>query len=352
MDFVKYLGSLQYLWMVFFIMITAGLAKEHNLFAPVFAYVRNTFRSNRFVLVIISAIGGVLPIEGRVTVSAGVLDTIAPKITPKMGPVGCSRHKFGIIDYLATHHYYMWSPLEKTVILPIAAFGLTYTAWLAQIWPLMAVSFAFIGFYIYRRVSEQDVAIEPVPFKLSAVIRNIFPFIAAIAAYVYVGGESNVFEIFGALALYYMFITQTWNWRKLASYINWEVLIVVGAVILLGTYFKTHDSEMQAIIKSLPFDVHSVLGLTIISLAGFVASFLMGSSGKFVAVAVLMAQVFGMEYFLWFFAVDYVGYLLSPTHKCTMVGNRYFGTPLVMYYKALGVWGLLLLATAGAVTFL
>jgi hypothetical protein len=89
-----------------------------------------------------------------------------------------------------------------------------------------------------------------------------------------------------------------------------------------------------------------------ISLVGFAASFLMGSSGKFVAFAVMLAQLFGPVYFLWFFAVDYAGYLLSPTHKCVMVGNRYFGTPYVTYYLALGAWALLLLLTAGVFTFL
>jgi hypothetical protein len=77
----------------------------------------------------------------------------------------------------------------------------------------------------------------------------------------------------------------------------------------------------------------------------------MGSSGKFVAIAVLMAQVFGIEYFLWFFAVDFAAYLLSPTHKCVMVGHKYFDTPLTTYYKALGTWGGLLLVTAGVITF-
>jgi hypothetical protein len=77
----------------------------------------------------------------------------------------------------------------------------------------------------------------------------------------------------------------------------------------------------------------------------------MGSSSRFIALAVLMAQLFGVEYFLWFFAIDFAGYLLSPTHKCVMIGNRYFGTPVVTYYKALGAWGVLLLATAGVITF-
>jgi len=92
--------------------------------------------------------------------------------------------------------------------------------------------------------------------------------------------------------------------------------------------------------------------MLILSCIGFAASFLMGSSGKFVAFAVLMSQIFGMEYFLWFFAVDYAAYLLSPTHKCVMIGNGYFGTPLKTYYIALASWGGLLLVTAGTITFL
>ena len=160
--------EISYLWMILFIMISAGLAKEYKLFAPAFAYVRNTFRSNKFVLVLLSAIGGVLPIEGRVTISAGLLDTVAPK-------EGKGREKIGIVDYLATHHYYMWSPLEKTVILPIAAFGLTYGAWLMLIAPLLAVSLLYITWYIWSQIKDEDVVIEPGSFKLSTVMRNTLP---------------------------------------------------------------------------------------------------------------------------------------------------------------------------------
>lgn len=343
MDYVwnVLMKDISYLWMIVFIMISAGLAKEYQLFAPAFAYVRNTFRSNKFVVVILSAVGGILPIEGRVTVSAGLLDTVAPK-------EGQGREKMGIVDYLSTHHYYLWSPLEKTVILPIAAFGLTYSAWLGMMAPLLIVTFAFIAWYIWKQVHEEEIVIEPGNFKLSAVIRNSLPMFAAIGAYIY---TNNFIMCFGLLALYYIIITQQWNLKKLAGYINWEVLITVGAVIMLGNYFKSQSGAFEAFIKGSAIDPHTLVGMVIISTVGFVASFLMGSSGKFVALAVLMAQVFGVEYFLWFFAIDYVGYLLSPTHKCVMVGNRYFGTPVSTYYKALGSWGALMLLTAGLLTF-
>jgi hypothetical protein len=323
-------------------MITAGLAKEYALFAPAFAYVRNTFRSNKFVVVILSAIGGILPIEGRVTVSAGLLDTVAPKC-------GHGREKMGIIDYLANHHYYMWSPLEKTVILPIAAFGLTYTAWLGLIAPLLIVSFVFIAWYIWSQIHDEDITITPGNFKLSAVMRNVVPMFVAIGAYVY--NEQWMVGCFGFLTLYYIFISQQWNIKKLLSYVRWGVLAWVSAVIILGNYMKTYDASWQAMLKASVLDPHTFVGMAAISAIGFMASFLMGSSGKFVAIAVIMAQVFGVEYFLWFFALDFAGYLISPTHKCVMIGNRYFGTPVGTYYKALGAWSALLLATAGIITF-
>ena len=343
MDFVLnvLLKDIQYLWMIVFIMISAGLAKEYQLFAPAYAYVRNVFRSNKFVLVILSAIGGILPIEGRVTVSAGMLDTIAPKC-------GHGREKMGIIDYLATHHYYLWSPLEKSVVIPIAAFGLTYVAWLGMIAPLLIASLLFISWYIWYTVKDEDIVIAPGNFKLSQVMRSSLPMFVAIGAYIY---TNNYILCFGLLALYYIIITQQWNFRKLLGYINWEVIITVAVVITLGNYFKSEQAYFQGLIKGLGVDPATFLGMLTISAVGFGSSFLMGSSSRFIALAVLMTQLFGVEYFLWFFAVDYAGYLLSPTHKCVMIGNRYFGTPYKTYYIVLGSWVGILLAVAGTITF-
>jgi hypothetical protein len=337
------LKNISYLWMIFFIMITAGLAKEYKLFAPAYAYVKNTFRSNRFVVVLLSAIGGVLPIEGRVTVSAGLLDTVAPKC-------GCGREKMGIVDYLSTHHYYLWSPLEKTVIIPIAVFGVSYMAFLGMIAPLLVVTLLYISWYLWYQIKEEEVAIEPGNFKVSTVIRNIFPMFVAIGLYVY--NKDWMIACFGFLALYYVFLTQQWNPKKLLEYVKWDVILIVAIVIILGNYFKSQDAVFQSMIKNTLVDPQTFIGMLIISILGFVASFFMGSSGKFVAIAVLMSQVFGMEYFLWFFAIDYTAYLLSPTHKCVMIGNRYFGTPLKTYYAALGTWGVLMMLVAAAFTFI
>jgi hypothetical protein len=217
---------------------------------------------------------------------------------------------------------------------------------------LLIVSLLFISGYIWTQVKDEDLTITPGNFKLSAVLRNVLPMFIALGIYIGLGGEGHVFPIFGLLTLYYVIITQQWSPKKLLGYIRWDVLAWVGAVIILGNYFKSYNGEFLTMIKGVGLDPHTFVGMLAISVIGFVVSFLMGSSGKFIAVAVLMAQVFGVEYFLWFFAIDFAGYLLSPTHKCVMIGNRYFGTPVGTYYKALGSWGLLLLSVAGVTTFL
>jgi hypothetical protein len=216
--------------------------------------------------------------------------------------------------------------------------------------PLLIVSLLFISWYIWSQVHDEQIIIPSSDFKVSSVTRNVLPMFIAIGAYIYNSGW--MIACFGFLTLYYMFISQQWNMKKLLGYVRWDVLAWVGAVIVLGNYMKSYDSAWQNMLKTSILDPHTLLGMTIISAIGFTSSLLMGSSGKFIAIAVIMSQVFGVQYFLWFFALDFAGYLLSPMHKCVMIGNRYFGTPVKTYYKALGAWAGLLLITAGILTFL
>jgi hypothetical protein len=76
---------------------------------------------------------------------------------------------------------------------------------------------------------------------------------------------------------------------------------------------------------------------------GFLSSVALGSSGKFIGITVLLTQLFGIEYFTMFFAVEYAGYLISPIHKCVAIGKMYFGTPINEYIKVLGVWAVLII---------
>jgi hypothetical protein len=337
-------------------MIIAGIVKEHNLFNSTYGWLKTRFKSNRVVIIMLSLVSGIIPIEGRSTVSASILDTA----TSKSNCCGSehdnndSRKKLGIIDFLTTHHFYMWSPIEKPVLLPMAAFGLGYSAWIGMIWPLLLVSALFIGLYAWFMIDEHEVNIEAHPsINPWDFLMYVLPFIIAIFSYMYFGGEGTtlVFSIFGMLVSYYIIITETYDYKVLNSYINWKTLLIISVVLITSGYMQEHREWIEQSITSTGLDPSTFKGMLIISIITFAGSFSMGSDGKFAAITVMMTTVFGLPYLLWFFALDYVGYLLSPAHDCVMIGKRYFGTSLTVYYTALISWSILLLLVAGAFTF-
>jgi hypothetical protein len=252
-----------------------------------FNYIVNKVKSKKGVVALISLFSGILPIPGRVIVSAGILDTIAPKSEK-------SRSKFGIIDYLATHHYYLWSPLEKTIILPIATLSLSYLEVLKYTSPLILVTLLYISYYIVFVLKEDDVEI-----KRNDILK-----------------EKN-------------------NSIGIKRYINWGLLLTVFVIIVLSNFISTYHDYFLGYISYYP-------NLYISMCLGFLASVILGSSGKFIGITVLLTQLFGIEYFTMFFAIEYAGYLISPIHKCVAIGKMYFGTPINEYIKVLGVWAIII----------
>ena len=276
---MELLNGLWYVPYLAIIMVLSAWAKKTSFFMPVYRWIATHVKSKRAVVAIISAISGVLPIEGRVTVSAGFLDTIAPNDS--------RRRLYGIIDYLSTHHYYFWSPLEKTVILPMAVLGLTYTGFIGYVWPLIVTCLVVGLFYIFFVLKEEDVAIDL---------------------------EKN----------------KTCDHDHATKWLDWKILAIVAGVIILGNYIKSFDEQMLEIVKNNG-------SLAVATLLSFLFSFAMGSSSKYAGFVSLLATVFGPQYLPLFLAVDYTGYMLSPTHKCFAVGKTYFDTPIGEFYRAIAL---------------
>tara|TARA_A200000159_G_scaffold109685_1_gene102532 strand:- start:1932 stop:2966 length:1035 start_codon:yes stop_codon:yes gene_type:complete len=329
-----------YLFLIVFVMMIAGMVKEHGLFKDMFCFFEQNLKSKKAVVAIVSALTGLLPIKGRVTVSAGMLDTLAPD------KGCCGREKFGPIDYVSTHHYYFWSPLEKTVILPMAAFGLTYGAFMSMMWPLLVVSIAFIIAYLVWGVKESDIELGDceTEIKVSRITRYVFPYIAGVGAII---AGVNFLWAFGTLTLYYMFCTKTFDIKKLLGYVDWKLIGWVAVIIIAANFARENTEAIKAYLESSGLDINTVSGFTLLSLASFAGAFALGSSSRFGALTVIMASIYGLEYLPWFFAVDFVGYLISPMHKCVAIGMLYFGTKLRYYATILGIWGGLVIATAG-----
>lgn len=328
-----------YLLLIVFVMMIAGMVKDHGLFKDMFCFFEQNLKSKKAVVAIVSALTGLLPIKGRVTVSAGMLETLAPD------KGCCGREKFGPIDYVSTHHYYFWSPLEKTVILPMAAFGLTYAQFMGMIWPLLAVSIAFILAYLIWGVKESDIEIGDcgTEIKVSRITRYVFPYIAGVGAII---AGIDFLWAFGTLTVYYMFCTKTFDIKKLLGYVDWKLIGWVAVIIVAANFARENTDAIKTYLESSGLDINTTSGFALLSLASFAGAFALGSSSRFGALTVIMASIYGIEYLPWFFAVDFVGYLISPMHKCVAIGMLYFGTKLRYYATILGLWGGLVIAAA------
>jgi hypothetical protein len=288
------LANQQYLILLAAVMALAFAAKKTQVFMPLYAWIATTVKSKRAVVALISMLSGVLPISGRVAVSAGALDTIAPENQKK-------RKNYGIIDYLSTHHFYFWSPLEATVILPMAALSISYWELMSRIWPLLATAIIIILFYIFRVLKEDDIEIvipdkslkkkDKEPWQLEADAKR--------------------------------------DRKQLVEYAR--VIVFTAIVIVISNIVKANFETINQWVE----DAHKNNLLILVAFSGFLASFALGSSSKFAGFVVLSVGVFGIETLPLFFAVDYAGYMLSPAHKCLVVGKSYFRTPLKDYYKAI-----------------
>ena len=228
----------------------------------------------------------------------------------------------------------------------MAAFGLSYGAFMSMMWPLLAVSIAFILGYLIWGVKESDIQLKDcgTEIKVSRITRYVFPYIAGVVAIV--AGVDFMWS-FGLLTLYYMFCTATFDIKKLLGYVDWKLIGWVALIIALANFAVSNTEAIKTGLESTGLDINTPLGFIGLSVFSFLGAFALGSSSRFGAITVLMASIYGLEYLPWFFAVDFVGYLISPMHKCVAIGMLYFGTKLRYYITILGLWGGLVIAAAG-----
>lgn len=267
------------IWFVFFvigIMALTSLVNARGYFIPFYNFLERKIKSKRLLVATVSAVAGVLPIPGRTIVSAGALDTLAPDDS--------RRKNYGLINYLSTHHYYLWSPLEATVLIPLSVLGISYFQFLSIVSPLLVTLLLITLYYIFFVLKESDVVIGKMQHKQQDF--------------------------------------------KLIKSIKWDVVVFVAVVIVAGNAIKMYSDSM------LEFMMNYSTSLFFAGAIAFVSSFILGSSSKFAGITTLLVSIFGLNYLPLLFSLGYAGYLISPTHKCLVITKTYFGLDM-SFYKAL-----------------
>ena len=330
-----------YMGYIFGIMILGGFIREYHALEDVYSLAKKYIKDNRVLVIITSLLGGILPIPGRVALSAPLLDAIAP-------PDKERRSAFGVIDYLSVHHYYWWSPLEKTVVLPMAVMGVSYSTFLGYTIIPLAITLAYTWWYIFTKVPVASVVpnLEHVrEFNWRRAITGWAPLIATVILLLNTGkgGAIFFFPWFGVMCAYYSIIYKDWKWGK---WLDGKFAIIATIVLAFGGIVGQIKEPVMAYLKSATPEM-----LIPASLVAMVAAYIMGSSGKYAGMTSALVAIFGPQYLVWFLCTEYSGYLVSPAHKCLMIGQQYFGTPIKKYMVVLSRLCAILIVYAAFVTF-
>lgn len=268
---VKLLDGIWFVPFVAAVMVLTNLVNARGYFVPFYNFLEKRIKSKRLLIALISAVSGILPVPGRVIISAGALDTLAPNDE--------RRKNYGIINYLSTHHYYLWSPLEATVLIPLSVLGISYFYFLSLIAPLLITIIGITLYYIFYVLKEEDIVINKVERKKQNVVKNI----------------------------------------------KWDVVVLVALVIIVGNGIKMYSDTIVNFFMSFNSSIFFA------SVIAFVTSFILGSSSKFAGITTLLVTIFGINYLPLFFSLGYSGYLISPTHKCLVITKSYFNLDMGLY---------------------
>jgi hypothetical protein len=174
------------------VMVIAHVFRRHEVLAGLYGRLQRRVRNRRVLLAGMAAVLGVLPIPGRISVTSSLLDTLrAP---------GRRSPQLGVVAYVATHHYYLWSPMEKSVVIALGGLGLSYAEFIRLMaWPLLIVLAVCFG-YIAFRVREEDLATVAAAAPVSrGHVLDVALFLGGFGAAI---AGVNAALVFGALAVF------------------------------------------------------------------------------------------------------------------------------------------------------
>jgi hypothetical protein len=317
----------------------AKVFKHNNIFSNYTSHV--VANNKKFQLFVVSLFSGILPVEGRISVCLPLYEGISTNCCNSEDHINTNQ-KMGMISYLATHHYYLWSPLEKSVIIIMAGLHLTYMQFLELTYPFLLTYITFLALYIFTSVEEQEVEFKP-DLTTKALVNefnvyfSMFPFLIGIACSIFL----PTYYVFPLVASFYI-----WYYKQsiieIAKKLNWSLVVQVSAIIVLSNLIKDNAALIENMLKIT--DTGSIVVISTVMFLAIFSSFVLGSSSKYAGITVALCNVIGIALFPMIFALEYCGYLLSPIHKCTIIAHRAFKTPLVDFYKVISVLALFLIS--------
>lgn len=302
-----------------------------------YSTLNRNIKSKKLMLSILTLILGVIPIPGRIMLTCGVLSSLAKKDE--------DNSKMGILAYLASHHYYLWSPMEKSIIIVCSIMGITYGTFMGYMWLPAVIGIVLAALYIFFGIKESEIrmprAVEtPDKMDIGAWVTFI-GLIAALAGMAFDGVTGGVLPLVAYLII--LCGIDSSNISRIWKEMDWKMLAGLAAVIVFGAIVGDFAKTLTTFTTSFASKEMEIGAWAILLAVGFMSAFILGSSAKYAAIVGILLKIVGIKYLPLLYLVEYAGYLLSPAHKCVYIGNMYFRTPMGEYWKVLSAMAVLMI---------
>lgn len=305
----KIISDLNILILVFSVVGISYICLKEDYLVPITSSIRKIIKNDKIYLGISSAILGILPIPNRISIVCSSIDMVSNGEKPKGLPQ---------LAYLSTHHYYLWSPMEKSVLISMAILSISYIQFISMLWMPILAYFIFYGIYVYS-MDPEDLRIPHIDeMKFEYKPALIFIGLFGISVWLAFFFKSSIIP-FAVLLFILMIISRT-GLIEILKNMNWKLISLVGSISILGTLLQ-HYLKTINIMQIIPeASVYLLLAIS------FVMSFILGSSSRYSTIAASVSSVVGISWFPLFYIVDFCGYIISPIHKCALISVTYFKT--------------------------
>lgn len=286
-------------------MLIMRLVKDHDLFSGFYQTILEKTKSKRLILISFCILGGIIPIPGRIIASATLLNSITT--TSKK-----DRSRLGILNYLLTHHFYFWSPLEVTVILSMSFLKLDYLGFIHLIYPILIFYFVIIMVFIsIIDMSKFEIVMKKDSEDLKP---SWYPLPLVVSIILLIVGVQPYFT-FTATSLLYLKLCKV---RFIDSWklIDWKLILYLIIIVSATMYFK-HLIAIELLLRSIDTTI-------LLLMLAWIITFILGSSAKYAAITIVLSSLLGSRYFVLLFVFEYTAYFLSPFHHCIMMTKRFF----------------------------
>jgi len=295
---------------------------------PVFSSILKYIKKGKLGLIWTSMALGFLPVHERIYATSGVLKSMIDGHIFEFETEEEKRNA-GILMYIWTHHFYLWSLMEKTILIPMTYFGLSYYHMLKiNILPLIGYLIVGLIASVLLIPNEVEINVKPEEIPLEKKKNGFIMYGLLALTLIAMIKYGFLAFIIGGLLIFLMFIDD-FDYRE----VRWKHALMLLLIVWIGFFIRT-QIDVQQVAKSIQ------TSLPVALLLAFCIAFILGSSSRYSLVAVILTSVYGLKTLPLFLTFEFLGYLISPFHQCTLVPQFLFGCDRKKFYitaSALGI---------------